>query len=67
MNGSAAPKEPNPFAAGVAAFKAGKDPHKTNPYKSHQREWKRWVNGWQSAQLEAINARPLEEWMKEPA
>ena len=60
-------KEPNPFAAGYAAGKAGKDCHKCNPYKSHQREWKRWVNGYQSAQLEAIDARPLDAWMQEVA
>jgi ribosome modulation factor len=56
-------KEPNPFAAGYAAGKAGKDAHKANPYKSHQREWKRWVNGYQTAQLEAINNRPLPDWV----
>ncbi len=55
-------KEPTPFAAGYAAGKAGKDCHKANPYKSHQPAWKRWVNGYQSAQLEAINNRPLPAW-----
>ncbi len=51
-----------PFQAGYAAGKAGKDCHKANPYKSHQREWKRFVNGFQTAQLEVINARPLPAW-----
>lgn len=54
-----APPEPNAFAAGHAAYMAGKDAHKANPYKSHQREWKRWVCGYQAAQREAIDARPL--------
>ncbi len=56
------PPEPNPFQAGYNAGKAGKDCHKCNPYKSHQREWKRWINGYQTAQIEAINARPLPAW-----
>jgi hypothetical protein len=55
-------KEPTPFAAGAEAFKKGKDIHKANPYKSHQREWKRWIIGYQTAQIEAINARPLPAW-----
>ena len=50
--------DPNPFEAGRAAYKSGKP----NPYKSRQREWKRWMNGWQAAQREAIEVRPLPEW-----
>ena len=55
-------KEPNPFEAGHAACKAGKDGRKANPYKTHQKEWKRWVTGYQTAQREAIEARPLPQW-----
>ena len=60
-------EEPNPFAAGYAAGKAGKDAHKANPYKSTQREWKRWVGGYNTAIREIVEARPLDPWMKEPA
>lgn len=58
-------QEPNPFAAGQEAYRKGKDAHKANPYKSHQKEWKRWVCGYQAAQREAVEARPLEQWMEE--
>jgi ribosome modulation factor len=58
-------KEPNAFAAGYAAYKRGKEPHHVNPYKAHQKEWKRWVNGWQTAALEDSAARELPVWALE--
>ena len=60
-------KEPNPFEAGAKAFKAGKDVHKANPYVKGSRPYIRWINGYQAAELNKINNRPLEPWMQEAA
>jgi len=57
--------EPNPFEAGAKAFKAGKDVHKANPYVKGSRPYIRWINGYQAAELNKINNRPLEPWMQE--
>lgn len=71
-------KEPTPFAAGAEAFKKGKDIHKANPYVKGSLVYMRFVNGWQAeqtkadkaaatAQLEVIDARPLDAWAMEVA
>ena len=60
-------REPNPFEAGAKAFKAGKDVHKSNPYVKGSRPYIRWINGYQAAELNKINNRPLEPWMQEAA
>jgi hypothetical protein len=60
------PKLPNPFAAGQEAHAKHKDVHTANPYRKFSREYTRWINGYQAAELAAIEARPLPEWAKEP-
>ena len=67
-------KPTTPFMEGFAAF-GHKDIH-GSPYPKGSRERTKWVNGWQfadakarkaadAAQLAAIEARPLEQWMQE--
>ena len=60
------PPEPNPFAAGQEAHRKRKDAHEANPYLKGSREYKRWINGYQAAEREAIEARPLPAWALEP-
>ena len=56
-------KEPNPIEAGAKAFKAGKDVHKANPYVKGSRPYIRWINGYQAAQRDALERRPLPDWV----
>lgn len=67
----------SPFANGSAAYAKGKTIH-DSPYPKGSKERIKWVNGWQAeqtkadkaaatAQLEAVNARPLDAWMQEVA
>ena len=62
MTGTKTLTEPNAFSAGQDAYRKGLNPREANPYKSHQKDWKRWVNGYQAAQLAEINARKLPDW-----
>ena len=66
-------KPTTPFMEGFAAFERGKDIH-SSPYPQGSRQRTKWVNGWQwaqrqaqnareAAQLEAINNRPLPDWV----
>lgn len=65
----------SPFANGQSAYSKGKDIH-SSPYPEGSKERIKWVNGWQAAersaqqaadvaQREAVEARPLEQWMEE--
>lgn len=56
------PKEPNAFAAGAEAQRKGKDVHQANPYVKGSHPYIRFVRGYQSAQTDAVNARPLDAW-----
>lgn len=63
----------NAFAEGMYAYSQGRQ-STGNPYTLHSKDWVRWNSGWTSgelfaqraanaAQLEAVNARPLPEWV----
>lgn len=58
-----APPEPNAFAAGAEACKKGKDVHTSNPYVKGSRPYIRWINGYQAAQRDALERRPLPDWV----
>jgi ribosome modulation factor len=66
-------KPTTPFATGYTAFERGKNIHQS-PYPEGSRDRTKWVNGWQwaqrqaqkaadAAQLAAIEARPLPDWV----
>jgi hypothetical protein len=59
------PKEPNPFAAGAEAARKGRNVHTANPYVKGSRSYIQFVNGYQAAQLEVIDERPLPQWVHE--
>lgn len=60
--GATSPREPNPYAAGAEAFRRRKDAQEACPYVKGSREYAKWLRGYEAAQHEAINSRPLPDW-----